>query len=566
MQPQDQDRLIAWLAEVSNDPIAYVMGAFPWGEPETRLEGFSGPQPWQLDLLNRIKNGLPIAKAIQEATASGHGVGKSALVSWIIKWATDTYPDSRGVVTANTETQLKTKTWAELGKWHHLSITRDLFKLTATAYFHPDRERTWRIDMVPWSERNTEAFAGLHNQGRRILVVFDEASAIPDVIWETTEGALTDKDTQIIWCVFGNPTRNSGRFYECFPGGRFSRHWNTRQVDSREIAFTDKDQISRWIDTYGEDSDFVRIRVRGVFPRRGEMEFFNAAEVRAAMNRQIDFHPHDPLAMGVDVARYGANNSVIFFRKGRDARSIPRQSFNGVNTVDLATKVFEAHFQYHTDGIFIDGGGVGGGVVDQCRSRHLYVWEIQFGSKDDSDHRVIGTDGEKYANKRAGMYGDLRSWIKVGAIPNDPELEQQLLGITYTYNLRDEIVLEKKSDMIKRLNGVSPDDADALALTFAFPLAGPRPSWRRNPPQARGPNRIQPLRRGAHGGLMFAQPSMPALPVAPQAPNPPPLMSQSTPQGQKPGPTSSQPTFLGSQLYAGSQQTGAKSLLGTANA
>ena len=181
--------LVHWLASVSNDPYAYVMGAFPWGEPGTRLEKFSGPETWQEEKLKLVRDllatGMAASTAIQIATASGHGVGKSALVAWLIKWGIDTKPDTVGVVTANTETQLKTKTWVELGRWHNISLTRDVFKHTATAYFHPDYDRTWRLDQVPWSERNTEAFAGLHNQGKRILLIFDEASAIPDMIWET---------------------------------------------------------------------------------------------------------------------------------------------------------------------------------------------------------------------------------------------------------------------------------------------------------------------------------------------------------------------------------------------
>lgn len=123
--------MIEWLASVSADPLAYVMGAFPWGEKGSRLEKFTGPEQWQSDLLCRIRDGLlTIDQAIQEAVASGHGVGKSALVSWIIKWACDTKPDTRGVVTANTETQLKTKTWAELGKWFNLCFfAKDHFTL-----------------------------------------------------------------------------------------------------------------------------------------------------------------------------------------------------------------------------------------------------------------------------------------------------------------------------------------------------------------------------------------------------------------------------------------------------
>lgn len=466
------EKLVNWLADCSTDPLAFVLGAFPWGE-EGLLQSFHGPEPWQREILGMIRDGLiDVNRAIQIAVASGHGVGKSTLVSWIILWAISTKPDTRGVVTANTETQLKTKTWSELGKWYHRFIGKELFDLTATALMakDPAHERTWRIDMVPWSERNTEAFAGLHNKGRRILVVFDEGSAIPDVIYEVTEGALTDSDTEIIWCVFGNPTRNTGRFRECFPGQRFSKVWRTKQVDSREVSLTNKGQIAKWIEAYGEDSDFVRIRVKGVFPRVGEMEFFSASEIEEAMVRDFTSAPTDPLALGVDVARYGMNNSVIFPRKGRDARSIPRRVYNGLSTVDLAAKVFEAYSEYHADGIFIDGGGVGGGVVDNCRHQHLFVYDVQFGGKSDNPGYATGNEGERYANKRAEMYGAARAWIKTGALPPDPDLKAQLMSITYTLNVRDEILLTSKEQMMS--DGLpSPDDLDAFVLTFAYPLA-----------------------------------------------------------------------------------------------
>lgn len=466
--------LVAWLATVSTDPLAFVLGAFPWGTPGSRLAECAGPEPWQSDLLSRIRDGLLSPnQAIQEATASGHGVGKSACVSWIILWAISTLPDTRGVITANTETQLKTKTWSELGKWYHMFIAKDLFKLTATAIFSTDdaHERTWRIDMVPWSERNTEAFAGLHNQGRRILVLFDEASAIPDVIWETTEGALTDKDTQIIWCVFGNPTRNTGRFRECFDGGRFANTWHQTQVDSRGVSFTNKDQIAKWISSYGEDSDFVRIRVYGVFPRVGEMEFFSATDIDAAMNRPANSNISDPLALGVDVARYGKNNSVIYPRKGRDAATFERQRFQGLSTVQLADKIFEAHLHFHSDGIFIDGGGVGGGVVDNVRNKQLFCYEVQFGAKDDTPHSVFGSAGEKYANKRSGMYGACRAWLKTASLPNDPELRKQFSAIKYIINKQDAIQLISKEDMMKLDPDLELDDLDALVTTFAHALS-----------------------------------------------------------------------------------------------
>lgn len=465
------DDLLSWLASVSSDPYAFVMSAFPWGEGV--LENASGPEEWQKEILLAIRDGLiDLNTAIQLAVASGHGVGKSALVSWILLWAISTFPDTRGVVTANTETQLKTKTWAELGKWYHRFLAKEYFELTATALFSrdPAHERTWRIDMVPWSERNTEAFAGLHNKGRRIIVVFDEGSAIPDVIYEVTEGALTDSETQIIWCVFGNPTRNTGRFRECFPGQRFASVWKTKQVDSREVSLTNKDQIAKWISTYGEDSDFVRIRVKGVFPSVGEMEFFNAEEVDAAMHREPTDSQYAPLALGVDVARYGKNASVIFIRKGRDAQTFERQRFQGLNTVQLADKVVAAYEQYSPDGIMVDGGGVGGGVVDGLRSRHLHVYEVQFGAKDDVPHAVFGSNGEKFANKRSGMYGAARAWIRTGSLPKDPEFRKQLMAIKYTFNKKDEIQLISKEDMLKLDPDLELDDVDAFVTTFAAAL------------------------------------------------------------------------------------------------
>jgi len=350
-------RLFEWLASVRGDPLAFTMGAFPWGQEGTVLANSDGPEQWAVDLMNRIRDGLiDTNTAIQEAIASGHGIAKSATVAHLTLWAFCTFPDTRGVITANTETQLKTKTWAELGKWFNLCFfAREHFTLTATGLFSkdPDRERTWRIDMIPWSEKNPAAFAGLHNKGKRLLLIFDEASEIPDIIWETAEGALTDADTEIIWLAFGNPTRSIGRFRECFPGGKFERQWHHLQIDSRTVRITNKRRLQNWIDAYGEDSDFVRVRVLGQFPRKGLMEFFSATEIDEAMTRDPVSQPTDPLALGVDVARYGMNASVLFPRKGRDARSIDRQRFNGLSTVELTDRVVLFNDQYRPDGIMV---------------------------------------------------------------------------------------------------------------------------------------------------------------------------------------------------------------------
>lgn len=465
------EQLIEALAEYSNDPLGFAYWAFPWGEP--------GPlanktlEPWQIEVLTQLGEGLiTVEEAIQIARTSGHGIGKSALVSIIILWAISTFVDTKGVVTANTETQLKTKTWVELAKWFRMFIARELFQMTATAIFSkdPEHQRTWRLDMVPWSERNTEAFAGLHNEGRRILVVFDEASAIPDVIHEVTEGALTDSTAQIIWLMFGNPTRNSGRFREAFPGGRFGHRWKTGAIDSRTVSFTNKGQIQKWIDDYGEDSDFVRVRVKGEFPRVDNTSFISLEAAREAASRPIPQAEGEPVILGVDVARFGDDSTVIYPRKGLDARTIQPEVYHGLDTVQVASRVASAMTKYSASVAMVDGTGVGGGVIDQLRRLRVPVMEVQFAAKPDS----VEDEQIKYANKRAEIWGLMRKWLRHGAVPDDipgseATLVEELTAVNYGYNNRDEIQLESKTDM-RRRGAKSPNLADALACSFAFPF------------------------------------------------------------------------------------------------
>lgn len=478
----EHEELLLALASFSRDPVGFVFFAFPWGEAGGELEKQLGPEPWQIEILEDLRDGLvTLQEAILLARTSGHGIGKSALVAWIILWAISTFEDTKGVVTANTENQLKTKTWAEVAKWHRLFVGRVLFKFTATAIFSIDplHERTWRIDMVPWSERNTEAFAGLHNQSKRILVVFDEASAIPDVIWEVTEGALTDENTEIIWCVFGNPTRSKGRFRDCFPGGKFAHRWSSRAIDSRSVSFTNKRQIEKWVADYGEDSDFVRIRVRGMFPRIDAESFIPYELAREAAAREDNIGLGFSVRLGVDVGRFGQDPSVIYPRCGPDARSRPIEIYLGLDTMQLAAKVAAAWLRHKADLVFVDEGGVGGGVVDRLRMLRVPVIPVDFGSGAEGTNL---DDGAKYANKRAEIWGGMRNWLaRGGVIPERVEgnrsagmsgdeitLVQELSAPTYQHNNREEIQLERKSE-IKKREGFSPNVADALATTFALP-------------------------------------------------------------------------------------------------
>ena len=389
----------------------------------------------------------------------------TALVAMIADWALSTCADTKIVLTASTNTQLITKTFPSLISWVRCSINAHWFTTTATSVSSRDPEhvRTWRADAIPWSTESSESFAGLHNKGRRIILIFDESSAIDDAIWEVAEGALTDENTEIIWLAFGNPTRNVGRFRECF--GRFKHRWITKQIDSRAVEGTNKEEIQAQIEAYGEDSDFVRVRVKGEFPRAGSMQFIPGDIVDAARSREPFANLMDPVVMGVDVARYGSDSSVIVTRRGRDATLIPWVTMKGADTMTVAARVMEEAGKHKPDAVFVDGGGVGAGVVDRLRQLKLPVVEVQFGAK--SDYSVETQAGPIiYANKRAEMWGTMREWLKGASIPNDPELAAELVSVEYGYVQRDgkdAIQLEKKEDMRKR-GLASPDKSDALCF------------------------------------------------------------------------------------------------------
>jgi len=480
-------QLLEAVAGFTHDPAGYVRFAYPWGEPGTELE-HERPRTWQLDIAGTIGAHLrdPATKhqPLRIAVASGHGIGKSALVSWLIDWGLSTHPDTKIVVTAGTFDQLRTKTWPEVSKWRRMSITSGWFRYVATSLHSTDtkHENTWRADALPWSENHSEPFAGLHNKGKRILIIFDEASAIGDKIWEVITGALTDEGTEIIWLAFGNYTRNTGRFHECF--GKNAHRWITKQIDSRTVEGTNLVQLAKDVQDYGgEDSDLTRIRIKGQAPRAGSMQLIPSDVVEKAAKTEPTASIYDPLIIGVDVARFGDDESVIRFRRGRDARSRPPIHLRGVDTMTLAGRVVEEARASGVDAVFIDETGIGGAVVDRCRQLNLEVVGVNNGASSD-----IPVEGQLVANKGAECWARGREWLKTGgSIEDDPQLRQQLEGREYGFNAHNEIVLERKDDMKKR--GLSsPDRADGLMLTFAYPVA-PR---RRPVDLAPGSNRNTP--------------------------------------------------------------------------
>jgi len=446
------------------DPLGFVLYAYEWGVGD--LRGHDGPDVWQQDFLNDIGrqvkdrgfDGVTAVEPIRKATSSGHGIGKSALTAWLVNWIVSTRPHCKGVVTANTSPQLETKTWAEVAKWTRRCITGHWFDVStgkgSMRLVHKGYPESWRVDAQTCREENSESFAGLHAANSTPFYIFDEASAIPERIWEVGEGGMTDGEP--MWFVFGNPTRNTGKFFECF--NRQRHRWHGVKIDSRTAKMPNKKQIQEWVDDYGEDSDFVRIRVKGEFPRAGSCQFIASDIVEGAVSREVEVPQGSPKLFGVDVARFGDDQSVILRRHGRKVEEIHK--FRGLDTMELSAKVAEYINIYKPDHTFIDEVGVGAGVVDRLKQLGYSIIPVNSANKAD--------DERQWSNKRAEMWGRMKEWLGGADIPADQELESDLVAPEYGYDAKMRVQLEKKSDMKKR-GMASPDCADSLALTFAYP-------------------------------------------------------------------------------------------------
>lgn len=463
-----EKELTSQISKFYADPLGFVLFSYPWGKPGP-IQQFSGPERWQQNFLDRVGqqvrarrfDGRHAVAPLRFTRSSGHGIGKSTMAAWLINWILSTRPDSQGTITANTFPQLQSKTWAQVTKWTQLCITSHWFHLTGQKVAHKDNPATWFCASQTCREENSEAFAGQHAVSSTSFYLFDESSAVPDKIYEVAEGGLTDGEPMIF--LFGNPTRRTGKFFRINFGSE-SDKWDHAAIDSRECSLTNKQQIAEWENDYGENSDFVRVRVRGLPPTASDAQFIDMDRIYAAQRRTMEGLQDDPLIIGIDVARGGADKNVIAFRKGLDAKCIPAIKLPGEETRDttvMVAKVADVMDRYKPQAVFLDATGIGGPIADRLKTLGYNVHEVGFGDR---------SPDSKYSDMRSYMWGRLREWLEYGSIPSDVQLEQDLSNPGYGHDKKDRVKLESKESMKNRGVG-SPDDGDALALTFALPVA-----------------------------------------------------------------------------------------------
>lgn len=475
----DTTDLAETMATFKSDPLGFVLWAFPWGEEGTSLAN-EYPDRWQIAVLEDIRKGLEHNESlpddekvpIQVAVASGHGIGKTALMAWINLWFISTHVTPRIVVTANTFKQLAGKTWAELHKWHEKMIHKHLFIWTAERYALRENLAEWKAEAVPWSKDNSEAFAGTHADN--VLYLFDEGSAIDDSIWDVSEGAMTTQCC--LWIVFGNPTRNTGRFRACF--GKFRHRWITRSIDSRTARKTNKAKIRQWVEDYGKDSDFMRVRVMGKFPNFASNAIVSEEQMDYCMDGKHDSVGYEmyPISICCDVARdgmdlitYGAYQKDLC----HEMRGQPKVDNSKRTVVKTASAIAEMYRHYRAAyphvkvRCFVDDDGVGGGVTDI-----LDDWGIPVtGVKSGATEVMSDDDRKRFINMRAKMW-----WHGGQAIANgfdlrnaDARLKEEMVNMTYWHQPGNMKIQMEKVEDLKARGLPSPDYATNFVLQFAFP-------------------------------------------------------------------------------------------------
>jgi hypothetical protein len=343
---------------------------------------------------------------------------------------------------------LRSITWAEITKWAALLINSHWFEISATRVMPAkwlaelvERDlkkgtRYWSVEGRLWSEENPDSYAGVHNFDG-VMVIFDEASGIPDPIWSVT----------------------AGYFFEAFHSKR--AFWNTRNIDARTVEETDKSVYQQIIDEYGIDSPQAKVEVYGEFPSEGDDQFIPPSLVDGAMSRNRYKDETAPRVIGVDPARSGADSTVIAVRQGRDIIAIKR--YKGEDTMEIVGRVIDAIEEYQPALVVLDEGGLGYGILDRLKEqRYKVVRGVNFGWKSKTP--------AMWQNKRAELWGEMKTWLKDAALPNDRQLKADLTGPKQKINSSGAILLESKKDMKSR-GLASPDAADAIAVTFAYPVA-----------------------------------------------------------------------------------------------
>ena len=437
----DTHATVEAIAALRADPALFV---------ETVLQ--ATPQKWQREALDAI------ATNDRVAIKSGHGVGKTAFESWVVLWWLMTHYPCKVAVTANSAHQLSDVLWTEIDRWarNMPQAFKDLLEFKSDKISLKGATDSFAVARTSRRE-NPESLAGFHSP--HMLFVVEEASGVPNVIFETASGALSTPGAKIIMC--GNPTRSDGYFYDAFHGDR--EKWHCITVSCEEGEYVDPKFIAEMSDKYGSQSNVFKVRVLGEFPTQSDDVLLPLHLIEDAVTRDVEAGPTTPVVWGLDVARFGGDRSALAKRQG-NVLVEPIKTWQNKDLMELAGIVLSEYdavpYSMRPQAIYIDAIGLGAGLADRLRELDMPAVAVSVSE--------TASLKDRFNRLRDELFWGAREWFEARDchIPDDGTLMAELSGIRYKYLSTGKLKVESKDEM-KRRGQRSPDVADAFVLTFA---------------------------------------------------------------------------------------------------
>lgn len=443
LQQRAQETLILW----RNHPQVFVRDVL-------KVEKI---EPWQLNAMRAMVANDHVS------IRSGHGVGKTAFEAWMILWYTTTHFPCKVPCTAPTSHQLEDILWSELAVWRRRMTAQlsELFEVTSDRlYLKLAPDECFAVARTARKE-NPDALQGFHSEN--IMFFVDEASGVPDEIFQPLEGALSTPGAKSLMC--GNPTRTHGYFFD-------SHHKNRAQFHCIRVSCEDSSRvhpnyINKMKSQYGEESNVFRVRVLGEFPHEAADVLMPLSIVEPAIEREVEPTPVKPI-WGLDPARYGQCVNALAKRKGNTLPE-PVMTWGNVSLMETVGKVVWEYENTPKEDrpyeIIVDVCGLGAGVVDRLAELGLPVVGVNAGEAPPRG------DAHRLQRMRDWLWWQGSEWFRTNAvrIAKDDYLVGELTDVHFSLTSSGKIVVESKKEMLER--GVpSPDRADAFLLTFAGSL------------------------------------------------------------------------------------------------
>jgi hypothetical protein len=449
-KPSGND-FVAFIERYENDPIGFV---------ENVLE--AKPLPWQKDFLQAIAR-----KERRISVRAGHGVGKSTACSWALIWHMTTRFPQKSVVTAPTSAQLFDALYSELKAWINKlpPVLRESYEVFSDRIVLKGAPESSFISARTSSSERPEALAGVHSE--HVLLVVDEASAVPEAVFEAAAGSMSGHSASTI--LISNPTRNSGLFYKTHHD--LASDWYRMHVSCLNIPLVSADFVSQIKATYGDESNAFRIRVLGEFALADDDTLIPAELVDGAISRDISINSSEPLVFGLDVARFGSDRTALVKRKGNVVIEV--KSWGGLDTMQVVGAIVNEAKLDRPDEICVDTIGLGSGVADRLRELGMNVRDVNV-----AESSAMNPNANKLRDE---LWLAVKEWLATKSVklPADDQLRHELVAPRYTFTSSGKVQVESKDSMRKR--GMrSPDLADALCLSFASNAAmvgGRAPKW-----------------------------------------------------------------------------------------